>query len=246
MTVQTIIPPARSRAPLAREIDRTVRPAAPSRELPLPRSLRDTIGRMVRRLCDRLIAPSSLVPNDPVLDVRLFPWTQALRENWQAIRAEAEAVATGDPAAAWRCLFLWDRGERVAAAADRCPVTAELVARIPGARTAFFSILAAGVHVPCRRGETKALISCQLGLTVPRDGDARMRVGDRTVRWAEGETLVFDDSYRHEIWNETRGPRLVLMIHVARPLRQPGRWIAGLVLRAPRARRIAGVEQLHA
>jgi hypothetical protein len=43
-------------------------------------------------LFDRLIA-SSLVSNDPVLDVRDFAWTQMLRENWQAIRDEAIAAA---------------------------------------------------------------------------------------------------------------------------------------------------------
>ena len=57
-----------------------------------------------------------------------------------------------------------------------------------------------------------------------------MRVHDRTVRWAEGETLVFDDTYNHEVWNDTCGTRVVLLIQFERPLRNPGKWFADFFL----------------
>lgn len=205
------------------------------------------VGKHLRGLFDRLISSSSLVANDPVLDMRTFPWTQNLREHWQAIREEALAVALqGDasPSLAtispdhraiaevgkWRSFFLWGYGYRIDDNADRCPRTAALVERIPGLNSAFFSILAPGTHIPQHRGVTKGLITCHLGLIVPRDGDVRMRVDDRVVRWAEGETLVFDDTYDHEVWNDTDGTRVVLLVQFARPLRQPGRWIADTFL----------------
>ena len=53
-------------------------------------------GKHLRGFFDRMIASSSLVPNDPVLDVRDFPWTQHLRDNWQAIRDEAINAAMGE------------------------------------------------------------------------------------------------------------------------------------------------------
>ena len=194
------------------------------------------VGKRLRGLFDRLIARGSLVPNAPVLDVRAFPWTQELRDQWRAIRDEAVAVALqGDAAPSlatispdhraiaevgkWRSFFLWGYGYRIDANADRCPVTTALVERIPGLNSAFFSILAPGAHIPDHRGVTKGLITCHLGLIVPRAGDVRMRVADRVVRWAEGETLVFDDTYRHEVWNETTGTRVVLLIQFERPLR---------------------------
>jgi beta-hydroxylase len=206
------------------------------------------VGKHLRGLFDRLIASSSLVSNDPVLDVRDFAWTQNLRANWQAIRDEAIAVALrGDasPSLAtispdhraiaevdkWRSFFLWGYGYRIDDNADRCPRTAALVEQIPGLNSAFFSILAPGTHIPEHRGVTKGLITCHLGLIVPRDGDVRMRVHDRVVRWAEGETLVFDDTYQHEVWNDTSGTRVVLLVQFERALRQPGRWIADAFLR---------------
>ena len=204
-------------------------------------------GKHLRGLFDRLIGGSSLVSNEPVLDMRDFGWTQSLRDNWQAIREEAVAVALrGDasPSLAtispdhrsiaevdkWRSFFLWGYVYRIDDNADRCPATTALVERIPGLNSAFFSILAPGTHIPAHRGVSKGLITCHLGLVVPRDGDVRMRVRDRVVRWAEGETLVFDDTYSHEVWNDTAGTRVVLLIQFARPLRNPGKWIADLFL----------------
>lgn len=196
--------------------------AAPRARTAAPRSA-------LHALADRVIAGFSLVPVAPVLDVRGFGWTRELRDNWRAIRDEAHAATlTRDPRATF---VLWRRGDPVEANAARCPATAAAVATIPGLDSASFAILAPGAHVPAHRGATRGLLTCHLGLIVPRDGDARMRVGDRVVRWAEGETLLFDDTYDHEAWNETGGTRVVLRVRVRRPLRQPGRWIADAALR---------------
>ncbi len=172
------------------------------------------------------------MPVAPVLDVRAFDWTGGLRDHWRTIRDEARfAALDGDRAGAEGRFALWRRGGREAVNAARCPATAAAVAAIPGLDSASFSVLPPGAHVPVQRGPTRGLLTCHLGLIVPRDGDARMRVGDRVIRWAEGETLVFDDTYEHEAWNDSGSTRVVLRVRVRRPLRQPGRWIADALLR---------------
>ena len=204
-------------------------------------------GKHLRGVFDKLIASSSLVSNDPVLDVRDFAWTAILRDHWETIRDEAVAVALQGEAAPslatispdhrsiaevnkWRSFFLWGYGFPIDENLARCPKTATIVEQIPGLNSAFFSILAPGTHIPDHRGVTKGLITCHLGLIVPRDGDVRMRVDDRIVRWAEGETLVFDDTYQHEVWNDTDGTRVVLLVQFERPLRNPGKWFADFFL----------------
>ena len=222
-------------------------PSAPAeRERSRPLIIR--LGKRLRAPLDRLLIRSSHISNDPVLDVRHFAWTQHLRANWQGIRDEALHVAMRNGAAPslglvspdhraiapidkWRSYFLWGYGYRVDEALDACPVTAASVAQIPGLNSAFFSILAPGTHIPPHRGVTKALVTCHLGLIVPRDGDVRMRIGDRVMRWAEGETLVFDDTYDHEVWNDAANTRVVLLIQFRRPMRQPGKWIADTIMR---------------
>ena len=224
-------------------------PGAPDPELRMEpnRPFIIRFGKHLRGVFDRMIASSSLVPNDPVLDVRDFAWTQLLRNQWQTIREEAIAVALqgqASPSLAtispdhraiakanmWRSFFLWGYSFRIDDNAARCPKTSAIVEQIPGLNSAFFSILAPGTHIPAHRGVTKGLITCHLGLIVPRDGDVRMRVDTRIVRWAEGETLVFDDTYDHEVWNDTTGTRVVLLIQFERPLRNPGKWIADFFL----------------
>lgn len=202
-------------------------------------------GNHLRGVFDRVIARSSLVSNDPVLDVRDFAWTALLRDNWRAIRdeaihvalAEAPSLATISPdhrsiaeVNMWRSFFLWGYSFPIEDNLAQCPRTAAIVEQIPGLNSAFFSILAPGTHIPDHRGVTKGLLTCHLGLMVPREGDVRMRVDQRIVRWAEGETLVFDDIYRHEVWNKTGGTRVVLLIQFERPLRNPGKWVADFFL----------------
>lgn len=195
-------------------------------------------GIPARMLFDRLIAECSQVSTAPVLDMRDFAWTASLREHWQAIRDEARAAGGGNTIEGERqTLLLHDGGRAVARNLTRCPRTAEILGRIPGLSSACFSVLAPGAHIPAHRGTTKGLITCHLGLVVPRDGDIRMRVHDRVVRWAEGETLVFDDTYDHEVWSDTRGVRTVLLIRFERPLNMPGKWLSDLIRRRPFARR---------
>jgi ornithine lipid ester-linked acyl 2-hydroxylase len=49
-----------------------------------------------------------------------------------------------------------------------------------------------------------------------------MVVGDHTVVWEEGRLVIFDDMFPHEVWNDTDEDRIVLLLHVKRPLRFPG------------------------
>jgi len=228
------------RAPVANPAP--ARPASSSPKRPL--SVR--IGKKLRRKVDVLIERSSLVSNAPVIDARDFAWTQILRDDCSTILAEAcavlrnpEAVPLLDevspdhkriaPPGKWRSFFLRGYGCDIDDNMARCPNTTALVRKIPGLNSAFFSILAPGAHIPPHRGVTKGLLTCHLGLIVP-EGNVRMRVGSEIVSWHEAETLVFDDTYEHEVWNDTDQTRVVLLVQFARPLRAPGKWLADLFL----------------
>jgi beta-hydroxylase len=211
------------------------------------RSLIYRIGKRARPWFDWLIARSSLIGTAPILDSSLFPWTDDLKREWRAIRAEAEEVMSspGDVPPLrvmspdhgriaqhdmWKAFFLYGYGYRIDANCARCPATAALVERIPDLNSAFFSILLPGTRIEPHFGPTKGLVTCHLGLIVPANRCCRMRIHDREVGWEEGEWLVFDDTYQHEVSHDGGTPRVVLLIQVRRPLRAPGRQIAGLFL----------------
>lgn len=215
---------------------------------PLPRRpLVYRIGKKLRRQMDGVVAKGSLVSNDAFVDPRTFEWTGRLGIEWEAIRAEAQSLMpnlSGVPPLRhvspdhrrimleddWRTFFLWGYGYRVDENCRRCPNTAALVDTIPRLNSAFFSILMPGSHIASHRGPTKALLTCHLGLMVPNDSGCRMQLDGAEARWREGEWLVFDDTYRHEVWNDTSEPRVVLLVQVRRPVHGIGRLMAGFVL----------------
>ena len=57
-----------------------------------------------------------------------------------------------------------------------------------------------------------------------------MRVGDQTVGWEPGKCVVFDDFYRHEVWNDTDEQRVVLIFDFERPMRPLGRLVNAVLM----------------
>ena len=49
-----------------------------------------------------------------------------------------------------------------------------------------------------------------------------IRCGASTRRWEEGKCLVLDDSYYHDVWNNTDESRVVLLVDLWHPDVQQG------------------------
>lgn len=181
---------------------------------------------------------------DPhIYDARLFPWAAELEREWRLIRSELDAVMTfRDQMPSfqdilkevgaiqsdnnWKTFFLAGIGMDCSENRKRCPETARLLGKIPGMTTAFFSILSPGKHIPAHRGAWNGILRLHLGLMVPAPRErVRIRIGNDFYSWREGEALIFDDTFNHEVWNDTNGYRVVLFVDFARPLFQPFHWL---------------------
>lgn len=192
---------------------------------------------------EKLIGRLSKVGNPPVFDNKTFPWTQLLEENWEDVRAELEPllrfheglpnlqdiqqeqnyITTDDK---WKTFFLMGFGYECSLNMQKCPKTVALLRQIPGIQTALFSILSPKKHIPRHRGVYKGLIRSHLGLIIPgKKGDCRMQVDDQWIKWEEGKMVVFDNTYFHEVWNDTDQVRVILMIDIIRPFPVPVSWI---------------------
>jgi ornithine lipid ester-linked acyl 2-hydroxylase len=170
-------------------------------------------GKRLLWRIDHYFARQSLVPTDPVLDAKLFPWIADLEAHWHPIRAELDGILQHrdelprfqdispdqkriSPDDKWRAFVLYGFGYRSDHNCRLCPQTARLLDRVPGIENAFFSILAPGKQVPPHRGITKGLIRCHLGLIIPPAPErCFMDVGGVRCTWQEGRMLVFDDTY---------------------------------------------------
>lgn len=214
------------------------------RKLNLRNFLIYQVGAPILQQFEKLIPHYSKVENTPFLDASQFEWAQILEMNWEIIRKELDEVLhhreslpnfqdiSPDQATVtstddrWKTYFLYGYGFKAEQNCQRCPETTRLIEQIPGMKTAFFSIMLPGKHIPEHRGPYKGVVRCLLGLKIPEPkGACRIRVHDQIRHWQEGKTMMFDDTYLHEAWNETDQIRVVLFLDIVRPLRFPLSWL---------------------
>ena len=55
------------------------------------------------------------------------------------------------------------------------------------------------------------------------EGDCHIIVGGEKYSWTEGEHVLFDDTYRHEVWNKTDQRRVVFFLDIVREKGLPAR-----------------------
>ncbi len=188
---------------------------------------------------ERGVARVSVHGDPPIYDSGVFPWAAEVESGWKRIRAELDQVmqyrdqmpsfheilkevttiTTDDQ---WKTFFLAGIGMNCEENARRCPETMKLLQKIPGMKTAFFSILSPRKHIPAHRGAYNGVLRFHLGLLVPAQREqCRIRIGNEFRHWSEGKSLIFDDTFNHEVWNDTDSYRVVLFVDFARPLKFP-------------------------
>lgn len=121
----------------------------------------------------------------------------------------------------WGAFYLWRNGEPVPENQARCPLTTEVVSRLPlvhsGQRcpTVFFSRLKAGTTIPPHTGMINTRLIGHLPLIVP--DQCGFRVGNDVRQWEPGKAWLFDDTIEHEAWNHSNKDRLILIFEVWKP-----------------------------
>lgn len=213
----------------------------------------DKPGFLLRKLIefDRTLSSfygrSSTVGDREFFDATDFPWVGAVEADWLKVRAELDTllpyaaelpnfqdistdqeVLTQDDG--WKTYFFYAYGLKMLANCRRCPETTKLLQRIPGMKTAFFSILGPRKHLPPHCGPYKGVLRLHLGLLVPEPVTmCGIRVGAQTRHWREGRVMVFDDRFEHEAWNMTDGLRAVLFVDFMRPMRFPANMLNSML-----------------
>jgi aspartyl/asparaginyl beta-hydroxylase (cupin superfamily) len=201
---------------------------------------------------ERRVRTSSRVGATPFFEDSQFPWIAAFKSEWREVLAEADAVLqqrsrlpafqdissdvgyiTDDDQ--WKMFMLLGYGIRSEKNLQRCPAVARSLQKIPGVRTAFFSILEPGKRLPPHRGPYNGVLRLHLGLIIPEPSEqCWLRVASEHRHWQPGEVLIFDDALEHEVHNDTDGIRVILFVDFLRPCRWPINWLNRLVVFAAR------------
>lgn len=200
-------------------------------------------GRLLIRKLEVTLAKASLVDNKPFAETHEFPHLLEIENNWEKILGEVQEVlkqreaipnfqevspdqmkiAKGDN---WKTFFLYGFGDPLTKNCKQAPVTTKSIEQAEKLQTAWFSILAPGYHIPHHRGVTKGILRYHLGLIIPKDyKKCRIRVGDEIRPWQAGKGFVIDDTFDHEVWNDTEDERVILIVDFDRPMNWWGRMI---------------------
>jgi beta-hydroxylase len=198
-----------------------------------------TEGEKSLRRLERWIARFSAIGDSAFFNIHQFNWVEDLETNWLLIRQELDSILqnvselpnfqdisedqysiTQDHR--WKTYFFYAYGFKAEKNCQKCPQTTRLIEQVPDMKTAFFSILLPHKHIPEHRGPYKGIIRYHLGLKVPQPQIAcGIRVGSEIRHWQEGKSLIFDDTFPHEAWNDTDDIRVVLFLDFVRPMRFP-------------------------
>lgn len=223
------------------------------------------MGKKLRPYFNKVLSRYSEIPDQPVYDISVLPWISVIEANADIIRKEWEQLVqkyqnesvnapslrdiSPDHARIaadkrWKSFFLQGYGLRVMENCKLMPKTAALIDKIPNLNSAFFSILEPGAVIPPHYGVTKGLLTCHLGVAVPIDQkNCWIDVDTQRLYWVQDKCILFDDTYRHSVENDTNQTRVVLLFQVLRPERGFGKVVQDLFMMA--IRRSAFVKEAY-
>ena len=196
--------------------------------------------RVQRRINSIFARPAGGRNRPPFFDIdETYPSLRILDRQQDAIRAELEDLlrereripryhevskvetyisGTINPEKSWRVFMLAFAHDEVPANAARCPATMAALRQVPDLLAAFFSILDPGKSIPAHDGPYTGYLRYHLALKVPERNPPTLRVKDQLHTWVNGESILFDDSWEHEVINHSDEVRVVLIVDVLRPM----------------------------
>lgn len=145
-----------------------------------------------------------------------------IREEYLALRDEDLLRYTPPSMHKYWGVYLFSHmGVDTEALTRRCPRTSELIRSLPRVcldypwGDALFSIHASKSHLAAHCSIDNLRVRCHLGIRIPEG--CRIRVGSETRAWQEGRSLLFEDSFEHEVWNEGSTRRAILIVDFWHP-----------------------------
>lgn len=178
--------------------------------------------------------PSDLDPFPSLKDN--FPDHERLRKAWRTIRSEVLDLYHREGMSkikddlffqkiaddGWKKFYIKWYGPSLQDAREKLPFTTKLVDSFPEIRSAMISVLEPGSRITPHIGPYRGVLRYHLGLVTPNDADNCSIILDgEKYSWHEGEDVLFDDTYVHEVHNNTSDLRIVLFCDVQRDLNNP-------------------------
>ncbi|TRC85882.1 aspartyl/asparaginyl beta-hydroxylase domain-containing protein [Mesorhizobium sp. WSM4310] len=193
----------------------------------------DLASDVIRRVYERRIDAPAILDS-----ASEFPNAAKFTGAWRDIRDEAlgvrldkvprfhdimpeQADISANDGLDWRMFVLKAYDMAVPENLARMPVLSRLLAECPEVKSAAISFLAPRKHIPSHRGPFRGIMRFHLGLVIPRQADGRpatiMMIDHQERRISDGEGMLWDDTYPHEVINNADEARIALLLDVWRP-----------------------------
>src|SRR5580692_11408114 len=189
----------------------------------------DRSAALIRHIYDSRIEGGAILDADVY-----FPQAALFAAAWRDIRDEAELLAARlhsvprfheimreqeaisiNDNRDWRLFVLKAYGVSCPKNMEACPRLAAIVTAVPSVLSASISFMAPRKHIPSHRGPFRGVIRFYLGISVPLHADGRpaavLKVDGKEYRVGNGEWLLWDDTYPHEVLNDSDTVRSVLV-----------------------------------
>lgn len=193
---------------------------------------------LMRDLLNKLFLSSVGGNRRPPLLVsrEVFPESQCLEENFPAIHQEIselikkrdltrykdiDPVRAAEVSENWKLYYAWFMWEENELAKVDCPTLLNLIKQMPNVINATVAVLEPRVTLAAHEGPYAGILRYHIGIKVPDERPPYIRVLDQYHTWQVGESIVLDDCYEHEVYNESDDKRVILMIDFMRPMTLP-------------------------
>ena len=175
----------------------------------------------------------SKVPLSHFIGIEHFPELKLIEDNWEDIRDEALALHKNSqitikddlPASSfykdnrWTSFYLKNYGNDIPSAYALAPKTMALLDQLPTMNLALFACLNPGKKINNHHDPFAFSLRYSLGLSTPNSDKSGIIVNGEDYKWADGESIIFDETYFHNAYNDSDVPRIILMTDIERPLK---------------------------
>lgn len=104
---------------------------------------------------------------------------------------------------------------------NQCPQTHQMIREIGCCTSAMFSVLHPDKHILPHRGLYKGIIRVLFTIEAPENGRSWMMIDGKKYVFERGQSIYFDETFEHEVKNESDEYRVVLYMDIYRALPFP-------------------------
>lgn len=179
----------------------------------------------------------------------LFPEVRRLEDDFDQVKKEVnelvarrslpqygdiDPIRAAEVSEGWRLYYAYMLGIPNSKAREDVPTLLSFAERTPCVVNAMIAILDPGVTLKPHEGPYAGILRYHLALKVPANNPPRLRVDQDYYTWKERESILIDDTFEHEVYNESDGQRILVIIDIRRPMNIAADGVNRLSLRLKR------------